>query len=161
MLNFADSFALVAFADLAQWRKSLDADCRLVLTNGCFDLLHVGHVRYLQQARQLGDLLMVGVNSDDSVRGLKGESRPLNGELDRAEVLAALACVDAVTIFAQASADQLIEAVQPSVYTKAGDYSLDSLPERETVMRWGIETVFLPFVAGRSTTSLVERMQQS
>ena len=135
---------------------------RLVLTNGCFDLLHVGHVRYLQQARKLGDFLVVAVNGDDSVRALKGAGRPLNSEDDRAEVLAALECVDFVTIFPDVRATQVIEALRPAIYVKGGDYTLESLdPEEVTALkRVGAEIKTLPLISGKSTSSLIERMQQ-
>lgn len=153
-------FALIESSELEHWRQQ-SAGRRLVLTNGCFDILHVGHVRYLQKARYLGDLLLVGVNSDASVRGLKGPDRPVNSERDRAEVLAALACVDAVTIFSEASADELIRRLQPDVYTKAGDYSPKNLPEWQTLQALQIETCFLPFEAGYSTTSTLNQVQKS
>jgi len=150
---------LIKPEQLSAWVARQPAGQRLVLTNGCFDILHVGHVRYLQKARQLGDFLLVGVNSDASVRSLKGPSRPVNSEMDRAEVLAALACVDAVTIFSEPSADQLIQQLHPQIYTKAGDYDLQNLPERETLLRLQIETVFVPFEAGYSTTATLLRAQ--
>ncbi len=150
--------SFIPFSELAQWRSQQSAQKRLILTNGCFDLLHVGHVRYLQQARQLGDLLFVGLNTDASVRGLKGPDRPVNREMDRAEVLAALGCVDFVTLFEDATADALIEALKPDVYTKAGDYSLDNLPERTTLERLGVKTIFVPFFSGYSTTSTIQKL---
>src|SRR5213076_1759904 len=104
---------------------------KVVATNGCFDLLHVGHVRYLQAARALGDALAVGVNGDKSVRELKGENRPLNNEHDRAEVLAALECIDFVTIFPEARATRLLELVRPAVYAKGGDYTAETLNAEE------------------------------
>lgn len=149
--------SLLPLETLPQWRANRPTGERLVLTNGCFDLLHVGHVRYLQAARALGDTLLIGVNSDASVRGLKGPERPVNAEQDRAEVLAALACVDFVVIFDTPTADALIEAARPRVYTKAGDYSLENLPERETLVRLGIETVFVPFQSGYSTTATLAK----
>lgn len=145
---------------LAPWLAQARAQKqRVVLTNGCFDLLHVGHVRYLQAARQLGDVLVVGVNSDASVRSLKGPTRPINAENDRAEVLSALACVDQAVIFSERSADSLIEAIQPDLYVKAGDYSLATLPERDTLIRLGIEAAFVPFENGYSTTATLARSQ--
>jgi rfaE bifunctional protein nucleotidyltransferase chain/domain len=132
---------------------------RIVFTNGVFDILHVGHVRYLQAARALGDVLLVGVNSDDSVRRLKGPTRPLNPADERAEVVAALACVDGVCIFAEDRPDALIAAVRPAVHAKGGDYeSADALPETPLVRALGGEVVILPLVPGRSTTRLVERL---
>lgn len=134
---------------------------RLVLTNGCFDLLHVGHVRYLEQARDLGDFLAVAVNGDESVRALKGTGRPLNSEADRAEVLAALEAVNFVTIFSSVRATQVIEAAQPAIYVKGGDYTPESLDfeERAAVQSIGAKTVILPHVPGKSTSQLIQKMQ--
>ncbi len=134
---------------------------QLVLTNGCFDLLHVGHVRYLEQAAELGDRLAVAVNGDESVRALKGPGRPLNGADDRAEVLAALGCVDFVTIFPAVRATAVIEAVRPAIYVKGGDYTIDSLDPEEVaaLKKVGVEIKTLPLVPGKSTTDLIERMR--
>ena len=134
----------------------------LIVTNGCFDLLHVGHVRYLQQARKLGDFLAVAVNGDESVRSLKGAGRPLNSEMDRAEVLAALDCVDFVTIFPAMRATEVIKALRPAIYVKGGDYTLESLDPEEVaaLQEAGAEIKTLPLVPGKSTSSLIERMQR-
>lgn len=132
---------------------------RLVFTNGVFDLLHVGHVRYLQQARELGDALIVAVNSDASVRQLKGDTRPLMNENDRAEILAALAAVDYVTIFDDISPRLLIADLLPDVLVKGGDYSLDQIHGREEVEAAGGRVVSLPFVEGASTSKIIERMK--
>lgn len=134
---------------------------RLVLTNGCFDLLHVGHVRYLQEARELGDFLAVAVNGDESVRSLKGDGRPLNSEHDRAEVLAALDCVDFVTIFPDLRVTQVIETVRPAVYAKGGDYTVETLDAGEVaaLKSVGAEIKTVALVPGKSTSSLIERMQ--
>ena len=133
---------------------------KLVLTNGCFDLLHVGHVRYLKSARGLGDALAVALNGDESVRALKGEGRPLNREADRAEVIAALECVDYVVIFAEVRATQLLEKVRPAVYVKGGDYTAESLnaEERSALERSGAEIRILPFETGHSTSSLIDKV---
>lgn len=133
---------------------------RLVLTNGCFDLLHVGHVRYLQQARELGDFLAVALNGDESVRTLKGPGRPLNSAADRAEVLAALECVDFVTVFPSVRATEVITAVRPAIYVKGGDYSPESLNSEElaALQTIGAKVEILPLVPGKSTSDLVERM---
>jgi len=133
---------------------------RLVFTNGCFDLLHAGHVRYLRQARALGDALAVGLNSDRSVRELKGEGRPLNTEDDRAEVLAALGCVDYVVVFDGKRATELLRAVRPHIYAKGGDYTPDSLDaeERAALRACGAEIKILPLVPGRSTTALIGKI---
>lgn len=133
---------------------------RLVVTNGCFDLLHVGHVRYLQAARMLGDALAVGVNGDAAVRTLKGEGRPLNPEAARAEVLAALGCVDYVAIFPETRATQFLKDVRPAVYVKGGDYTAHSLDaeERAVLEEMGAEIRIVPFEAGFSTSRLLEQM---
>jgi rfaE bifunctional protein nucleotidyltransferase chain/domain len=147
-------------AALADLRAEFGAQGRrLVFTNGCFDLLHVGHVRYLQQARALGDALLVALNGDISVRALKGPSRPVNNEQDRAEVLAALACVDFVTIFHTERVTELIREIRPHVYAKGGDYTVASLDpgERGALEEVGAEIRILPLVPGRSTTATLER----
>ena len=132
---------------------------KLVFTNGCFDLLHVGHVRYLQQARSLGDALLVAVNGDASVRALKGPQRPVNAEHDRAEVLAALSCVDCVTIFHTERVTDLVRIIRPHVYAKGGDYTVVSLDagERAALENVGAEIRILPLVPGKSTTSIIEK----
>lgn len=132
---------------------------RTVFTNGCFDLLHVGHLRYLQAARALGDRLVVGLNSDRSVRALKGPERPILPEAERAELLDALACVDAVVVFDEQTAERAIAAVKPDLYVKGGDYQAEAIPETPLVRELGGEVRVLPFVEGRSTTSLIERIQ--
>ena len=133
---------------------------RLVFTNGVFDLLHVGHVRYLAQARGLGDALIVAINSDRSVRELKGHDRPLINENERAEILAALRQVDYVMIFDDLSPRALIARLLPDVLVKGGDYQLDEIHGREEVEAAGGEVVALPFVEGASTTALIERMRK-
>jgi rfaE bifunctional protein nucleotidyltransferase chain/domain len=151
---------LHTIASLAAFRAALEArGQRLVFTNGCFDLLHVGHVRYLQAARALGDALVVAVNGDESVRKLKGPSRPVNSEVDRAEVLAALGCVDAVTIFHEERVSEVVRAVRPHIYAKGGDYTIDSLDagERAALAEVGAEIRLLPLVPGKSTTAMIEK----
>jgi len=135
---------------------------KLVLTNGCFDILHTGHVRYLQQARECGDALLVAVNSDASVRELKGPTRPLNGELDRAEVLAALRCVDHVAIFTGKRVTEVISKLRPSIYAKGGDYTVETLDpgERAALEEVGAEIRLLQLVPGRSTTSLLQKAEK-
>jgi rfaE bifunctional protein nucleotidyltransferase chain/domain len=135
---------------------------RVVVTNGCFDLLHVGHLRYLTEARRFGDFLWVGVNSDASVRELKGPNRPVNSESDRAEILAALKVVDAVSIFQGKRATEFLKAVRPDVYVKGGDYTIDTLDqgEREALIECGAEIRILQLVPGKSTTSTLERIRQ-
>ncbi len=132
---------------------------RLVFTNGCFDILHVGHVRYLGQARAEGDALLVAINSDRSVRALKGEGRPVVTERERAEVLAGLAAVDFVTVFDEDSPRSLIAELLPDVLVKGGDYALDEIHGREEVEAAGGRVLALPFVEGASTTGIIERVK--
>jgi rfaE bifunctional protein nucleotidyltransferase chain/domain len=133
---------------------------RLVFTNGVFDLLHVGHVRYLAQAHALGDALVVAINSDRSVRQLKGPDRPVFDEAERAEILAALRCVDYVMVFDDVSPRSLIGELLPDVLVKGGDYQIDEIHGREEVEAAGGKVIPLPFVPGASTTSLLERMKR-
>jgi D-beta-D-heptose 7-phosphate kinase/D-beta-D-heptose 1-phosphate adenosyltransferase len=132
---------------------------KVVFTNGCFDLLHVGHVRYLQQARELGDVLVVGLNSDASVRRIKGPGRPLTPAKERAEILAALACVDFVTIFGAATPLRLIGALVPDVLVKGGDWPVERIVGRELVEAGGGKVLAIPFVTNRSTTALIDRIR--
>jgi D-glycero-beta-D-manno-heptose 1-phosphate adenylyltransferase len=141
-------------------REKRDGRC-VVFTNGCFDLLHPGHVRCLADARALGDLLVVAVNSDRSVRGNKGPERPLVPEQDRAEVLAALASVDYVTIFDEPTPRELISRVLPSVLVKGADWALDQVAGREEVEGAGGRVVSIPLASGYSTTNLVQRIRNA
>jgi rfaE bifunctional protein nucleotidyltransferase chain/domain len=138
----------------------MSAGNKIVATNGCFDILHVGHVRYLQAARELGDVLIVGINGDTSTRELKGSGRPINNEHDRAEVVAALGCVDVVTIFPEVRATRFLEQAQPAIYVKGGDYTVDSLNESErmALQQIGSEIRIIPFEKGYSTSGLLEKM---
>jgi len=129
---------------------------KLVVTNGCFDLLHAGHIVTLETARAHGNVLIVGVNSDESVRALKGPERPLNNQDDRARVIAALACVNAVTIFYEITAEHLLDVVRPHVYVKGGDYNPETVPEYPVIQRYGGQMIFAPLVDGHSTTSLID-----
>ena len=152
---------IVSLEQLPAWREALrEAGQRLVATNGCFDLLHAGHVTYLEQAAARGDVLLIGCNGDESVRQLKGPSRPLNPGADRALVLAALESVGAVAVFPEKRADNLLRLAKPDVYVKGGDYTPETLDagERATVESGGGEVVIIPFVPGKSTTGLIERM---
>lgn len=135
---------------------------KLVFTNGCFDLLHVGHVRYLQAARALGDALAVAINGDEAVRALKGNGRPLNPAAARAEVIAALASVDYVVIFPEVRATGLLEKVRPSIYVKGGDYTKETLhpEERAALEKIGAEIRIVPFEAGHSTSGLLEKLKR-
>jgi len=136
------------------------AGVRLVFTNGVFDLLHVGHVRYLSQARALGDALVVAINSDRTVRELKGPDRPVFDQRERAEILAALRNVDYVVVFDDISPRSLIKTLLPDVLVKGGDYQLDEIHGREEVEAAGGKVISLPFVKGASTTSLIQRMKK-
>lgn len=152
---------IIPLTSLAEWRSPLrSSGLRLVVTNGCFDLLHAGHVHYLERARSFGDALLVGLNSDASVRELKGPSRPLNSEQDRALVLAALECVTAVCIFPDVRATSFLAIAQPDVYAKGGDYTLETLnqDERRVVESHGGRIELIKFLPGRSTTRVIERM---
>jgi rfaE bifunctional protein nucleotidyltransferase chain/domain len=152
---------LKTLSELVAIRDRIAAENRrLVFTNGCFDLLHVGHVRYLQSARAFGDVLIVAVNGDASVGSLKGVGRPINNEADRAEVLAALASVDFVTIFHAERVTDLILNIRPHVYAKGGDYTIDTLDTGEVaaLRQVGTEIRIVPLVSGKSTTGLIEKM---
>lgn len=141
---------------------------RGVFTNGCFDLLHLGHVRYLQEARELGDFLILGLNSDESVARLKGAGRPLVPAHERAEILAALVCVDYVVIFPEQTANSLVEALQPAIYVKGGDYAgaqagepdLARLPEAASVLAYGGTVHLIPYLPGHSTTELIATIKR-
>jgi D-glycero-beta-D-manno-heptose 1-phosphate adenylyltransferase len=154
---------IVEMKELAGCAKELRAaGKKLVATNGCFDLLHVGHVRYLRAARALGDVLAVGINGDRSARELKGPGRPLNSERDRAEVLAALEDVDLVVIFPEVRATRFIEAATPAIYVKGGDYTLETLntEERGALEKVGAEIRIIPFEKGYSTSRLLEQLRE-
>ncbi len=131
---------------------------KIVFTNGCFDLLHLGHVRYLREAKKLGDVLIIGLNSDDSVTKLKGKDRPYISELERAEILASLECVDYVIIFSELRPDNLIKTIQPDFHVKGGDYKISKLPERNLVESLGGKVIVIPPIKGRSTTGIVEKI---
>ena len=131
---------------------------RVVFTNGCFDLIHPGHVKYLQEARRLGDALIVALNSDRSVRELKGEKRPILNQNERAEVMAALNCVEYVTIFDEPTPREIIAALLPDVLVKGGDWDPDRIVGRDEVEAGGGEVLSLPFIEGCSTTDLIERI---
>lgn len=133
---------------------------KVVFTNGCFDILHAGHVTYLEKARSFGDCLVLGLNTDASVRANKGPSRPINSELDRAKVVGGLKAVDYVVLFGEQTAEKLIAKVKPDVYVKGGDYTLDTLPEAKIVMSYGGKVEFVNMVEGRSTTNVIQKIKQ-
>lgn len=160
-MNFRDK--IIAWDELPQWRKSFRASGKkLVVTNGCFDILHLGHVTYLETARNFGDALLVGVNGDEATRQLKGAGRPVNSEIDRASVLAALESVSAVCIFSEKTAEKFLERAQPDIYVKGGDYTLDTLnqDERRAVENSGGKIIIISFVPGKSTTALFEKISR-
>ena len=134
---------------------------KIVFTNGCFDILHVGHVRYLNEAKALGDNLILGLNSDSSVKSLKGSDRPINNESDRAEVLSALKAIDYVVIFDEKTAENIVGEVKPDIYAKGGDYSIDTLPEAKIVAEHGGKTVLLQLVDGKSSTNIINKCKEN
>jgi rfaE bifunctional protein nucleotidyltransferase chain/domain len=160
-VNFHEK--LISWANLPAWRDDIHArGKRLVVTNGCFDVLHLGHVTYLEAARNLGDMLLIGLSGDDSVQQLKGANRPINNERDRAAVLAALESVSGVCIFSEKTATRFLSIARPDLYVKGGDYTLETLnqEERRTVERAGGKITILPFVPGKSTTALLEKISR-
>ncbi len=136
-----------------------EAGQKVVFTNGCFDILHAGHVKYLETARSFGDCLVLGLNTDASVRENKGPERPINSELDRAAVVGALKAVDYVVLFGEKTAETIIAKVRPDVYVKGGDYTLGTLPEAKIVQGYGGRVEFVPMVSGRSTSNVVEKIK--
>ena len=132
---------------------------KIVFTNGCFDVLHFGHVHYLLETKKLGDILVIGLNSDDSVRRLKGPSRPINSEKERAFVLAALACVDYVTLFEEDTPEELIKVVKPDVLVKGGDYAPDQIVGADFVRQNGGTVTTIPFVEGFSSSQIIEQLK--
>ena len=152
------SSRIISLETAVEWRRSLrDEGKRLAVTNGCFDLMHRGHAEYLTTARSKADALLVLINSDASVRSLKGPARPIVGESDRAALLSALRAVDRVVIFDSVRCDRELAALSPDVYVKAGDYTLETLaaPEREVLLAAKSEIIFVPFVSGLSTSAIV------
>lgn len=133
----------------------------IVVTNGCFDILHVGHVRYLQKTKSFADVLIVLMNSDKSVKSIKGEGRPINNENDRAEILCALSCVDYVVMFEEDSPRNLLDEIKPDVYTKGADYTMETLPEADIVRKNNTRVEFITFVDGKSTTNIINKMKSN
>ena len=141
-------------------RKGQAEGQTFVVTNGCFDILHVGHVRYLQKTKEYADKLIVMLNSDVSVKSIKGPTRPINCEADRAEILSSLSCVDYVVLFDEKSPADLLENIKPDVYTKGADYTLETLPERDVVIKNNIKVEFIDFVDGKSTTNVIKKINE-
>ena len=142
-------------------KKIHESGKTVVVTNGCFDILHVGHVRYLQKTKSFGDYSIVLLNSDKSVKSIKGPERPINNEQDRAEVLCALSCVDYVVLFDEDSPIDLLLQIKPDVHTKGADYTIETLPEAKGIMEAGGRIEFISFVEGKSTTSIIQKMRNS
>ena len=142
-------------------RKFQNLGKTVVTTNGCYDILHVGHVRYLQKTKEIADYSVIMLNSDGSVKKNKGDNRPVNTELDRAEILCALSCVDYVVIFDEKSPCKLLDEIKPNFHTKGADYTLETLPqeEREVILKNNIDVKFIEFVQGKSTTNTIEKMK--
>lgn len=140
-------------------KKLKSENRKIVFTNGCFDILHAGHVRYLKESKKFGDILIVGLNSDISVKKIKGESRPINPEMDRAEVLAGLEAVNYIVLFDETSPVKLLEEIKPDIYTKGADYTVETLPEAKTVLSYGGKIEFIKFLEGRSTTKIIDKIK--
>ena len=150
---------IIGRKSIADFVKNLhEAGKTVVATNGCFDILHVGHVRYLQRTKSFADYLVVLLNSDKSVKSIKGEGRPINNESDRAEILTALSCVDFVVIFDEDSPAELLDEIKPDVYTKGADYTMETLPERDIMIKNGTKVEFIDFVQGKSTTNIIDKI---
>ena len=141
--------------------RSKNKNLVVVATNGCFDILHVGHIRSLQKAKKLGDILVVGINSDSSVKKIKGKNRPINPESERAEILAALDCLDIVSIFSEDTAEKFLEILKPDIYVKGKEYDIDNLPEAKIVQKYGGKAIKIPMVPGFSTTNTIERLKKN
>ena len=151
------------FRDWSALAKKVDqirSSKKIVFTNGCFDILHVGHIKYLQEARSLGDYLVLALNSDSSVKALKGSERPLQNENDRAEILAALECVSFVTLFSEPTPLEIIKVVKPDILVKGGDWPVDKIVGHDFVKALGGQTRSLKFIEGRSTTSILEKIKR-
>jgi len=153
---------LVKRENIRQLVKELQARGKTVVTtNGCFDILHVGHVRYLQKTKTFADYSIVLLNSDKSVKLIKGEGRPINNENDRAEILCALSCVDYVVLFDESSPSDLLDEIKPNVHTKGADYSVETLPEADVILKNGGRIEFITFVEGKSTTNTINAMKNT
>ncbi len=144
-----------------EFLRSKNKDIKIIATNGCFDILHIGHIRSLQKAKSIGNILVVGLNSDASVKKIKGNDRPINNEKDRAEILAALSCIDFVSIFHEDTAEKFLEIVKPNIYVKGEEYNVDILPEAKIVKKYGGEIFLVPMIPDSSTTKLLEKIKKN
>lgn len=152
---------LIQRQDLPELLKHLKAQGKtIVTTNGCFDILHVGHVRYLQKTKTFADKMLVCLNSDSSVKQIKGPDRPINNEQDRAEILCALECVDYVVLFDETTPQNLLCEIKPDVHTKGADYTIETLPEAKSIMENGGRIEFISFVEGKSTTNVINKINK-
>jgi rfaE bifunctional protein nucleotidyltransferase chain/domain len=142
-------------------KNFLPENKKIVFTNGCFDIIHTGHIDYLEKAKNFGDYLVVGLNSDNSVKSIKGNTRPVNNELDRAKVLSALRPVDVVVIFNEQTPVQLIKIVNPDIHVKGGDYKADDLPEKNVLDEIGAKIEIIPYLEGYSTTKIINKIKQT
>lgn len=153
---------LVKREDIRKIVKNLQSNGKkVVTTNGCFDILHVGHVRYLTKTKSFADYSIVLLNSDKSVKLIKGDNRPINSENDRAEILCALSCVDYVVLFDESSPRDLLDEIKPDVHTKGADYNVENLPEADVILKNGGRIEFISFVEGKSTTNIIQAMKKS
>ena len=151
---------VISRKSISDFVKNLhEAGKTVVATNGCFDILHVGHIRYLQQTKSFADYSLILLNSDKSVRSIKGEGRPINNESDRAEILTALSCVDFVVLFDEDSPADLLDEIKPDVYTKGADYTMETLPERDIMLKNNTRVEFIEFVDGKSTTNIINKIE--
>lgn len=144
--------------ELAKIIRGLKKNKKIITTNGIFDIMHIGHLRYLQKSKSMGDILVVGINSDSSTKNLKGEKRPINNENERAEILSGLSCIDYVTIFNEKTPEKFLAQIKPNIHVKGGDYSLNQIAEKRVVEENGGKVVLLPLVEGYSTTNLINKI---
>ena len=156
----AEIISLDNLQNKIEFLRSKNPKLIVVATNGCFDILHVGHIRSLQKAKSLGDVLVVGLNSDESVERLKGKNRPIINEIERAEVLASLACIDIVSIFKEKTAEKFLKLVKPNIYVKGEEYGIDNLPEAKVVNQLGGTIIQIPMISGISTTKIIEKLKK-
>lgn len=157
----AEILSLNELNNKIEFLRSKNKNIKIVATNGCFDILHVGHIRSLQKAKSLGDILVVGLNSNESVKKIKGKNRPIYNQYERAEILAALGCVDIVTIFNEETAEDFLEILKPNIYVKGDEYNIDNLPEAEVVKKYGGKLIKVPMIVGFSTTNTIEKLKKN
>lgn len=153
---------IIGIDELLSLKKELkEQNKKIVFTNGCFDILHIGHTRYLKASKSYGDILVVGLNSDASVRKLKGETRPVNNQNDRAEILSELNFVDYVIIFDDLSPVKILQQLKPDIYTKGADYNMENLPEAPILIKNNIKAEFINLIEGKSTTNVINKIEKN